>query len=91
MKFNRLNSKKDHELIHKSEKPFACRFCDLTFRHLKTVKEHERTHTGEKPYVCNFCGMKFTLLKPKNKHESFCDVKFRNLHHQKVTAENKQK
>lgn len=39
------------KLIHSSERPFACDYCNATFKQKVHRDTHTRQHTGEKPFV----------------------------------------
>lgn len=83
---------KTHEAIHTNERPFKCKFCDLSFRIPKHRSDHIKfDHLKEVGYTCDVCGKlfrDFTLLTKHMKthtgikpHEcEFCSRRFLDKH-----------
>lgn len=72
-KFNSLANLQDHEIRHtaagaKKKNPFACGYCDKSYRHKSILLIHVRSHTGERPYVCPDCNVAFAELNNLQKH-----------------------
>ena len=67
--FTQNASLKRHKTIHTGDKPYACQFCNNTFRLKQHVKVHERYHTGEKPFNCKICNKGFADYSNKKNHE----------------------
>ena len=42
------------------EKPFKCRYCEMSFSDKTNRKVHEMQHTKDYPYNCSKCGKGFT-------------------------------
>ncbi|OAD60646.1 hypothetical protein WN48_05163 [Eufriesea mexicana] len=58
-----------HLRIHANEKPYACVYCERTFRQRAILNQHLRIHSGEKPYQCPECGKHFRQKAILNQHE----------------------
>ncbi|XP_067636666.1 zinc finger protein 879-like [Eurosta solidaginis] len=56
-----------HKLYH-GERPFKCKYCELSFVRADDQRRHIRTHTGEKPYKCNYCERAFAQSNDRIRH-----------------------
>ncbi|XP_067128611.1 gastrula zinc finger protein XlCGF7.1-like [Centruroides vittatus] len=48
------------QIAYNEERPFACNYCHIRFKHKVDQKKHLRIHTGERPYVCSVCNKRYT-------------------------------
>ncbi|KAK9524623.1 hypothetical protein VZT92_017000 [Zoarces viviparus] len=55
---------REHNGIHKGEKPNNCSFCKKSFSQLSELKPHQFSQKGEKPYQCNRCEKGFPAVSP---------------------------
>ena len=70
MKYYTLQELKSHQLIHKDEKPFQCKFCDKRFKRPQNLKDHEFTHSDEKPFKCDGCWKSFRTKTQMKTHKN---------------------
>ncbi|KAM6975914.1 hypermethylated in cancer 2 protein [Tautogolabrus adspersus] len=57
-----------HEMSHRSIRPFSCDICGTLFTQRGTMTRHMRSHLGLKPFACEECGMRFTRQYRKMEH-----------------------
>ncbi|XP_067612825.1 zinc finger protein with KRAB and SCAN domains 3-like [Eurosta solidaginis] len=54
--------------LHHGERPFKCRYCELSFVRADDQRRHTRTPAGEKPYKCNYCERPFPQSNDRIRH-----------------------
>ncbi|KAJ3321596.1 hypothetical protein HDV06_004011 [Boothiomyces sp. JEL0866] len=85
--FKTCKAVREHERIHKGDKPYVCTVCNARFTQSSGLRTHSFTHTGTKPYKCTTCPAGFTTssrlkehvnshLGIKNYKCSLCDKSF---------------
>ena len=54
--FETVTGRYKHELYHKFEKEFKCKYCEKTCMFKSEMADHLRTHTGKNMFVCSVDG-----------------------------------
>ena len=54
--FETVTGRYKHELYHKYEKEFTCKYCDKTCMFKSEMADHLRTHTGKNMFICSIDG-----------------------------------
>ena len=54
--FETITGRYKHELYHKFEKEFKCKYCKKTCMFKSEMDDHMRTHTGKNMFVCSING-----------------------------------
>lgn len=67
--FKTIHLLASHQMLHTSEKPFACDLCPSRFKWKAALKTHMLVHTGQKQHVCDICGSSFTTKGSMKKHK----------------------
>lgn len=62
--FTQAANLRNHERIHRNERPFVCNDCGKAFTQVTNLNNHRRLHTGERPFVCieSLCGRSFAQV-----------------------------
>lgn len=68
--FKTIHLLASHQMLHTSEKPFACELCPSRFKWKTALTTHMLVHTGQKQHVCDTCGSSFTTKGSMKKHKS---------------------
>ncbi|KAL7724611.1 hypothetical protein ACLKA6_016441 [Drosophila palustris] len=91
-----------HEkLVHQDGRPYACKYCEKSFKNSSARIVHERSHTNVRPYSCKFCEKAFTNISGLNRHTlihngvrayfcKICDKNFQRTTHLKAHLRSKQ-
>lgn len=72
--FKTIHLLTSHQMLHRSEKPFACNLCPSRFKWKTALTTHMLVHTGQKQHVCDICGSSFTTKGSMKKHKSKTEI-----------------
>lgn len=56
---NKSYLKQHVDLVHTSERPFKCPYCDYAGKRSHALREHLIVHTDERPFQCKICNATF--------------------------------
>lgn len=82
------DSKKKHDILHRTSGAISCRFCHLKFKTIDAFNIHAFSHRSRKyvkrPIKCRVCGERFVKYGPFIKHMKSAHKSTKKLHYRAV-------